>query len=220
MSKPLIQDVADQWSNLVKTYGQKIYAMRVEALLDLVMVKPTVLFTPEAQAKIDALVQYSTIEISWHGLVRRVNPMTYLVYDILVYPQICSAARVTTDDEEYTKWLHSFPDHIFKHIRYQGHSHVKMGTNPSPTDQQYYKDLIKNIKKNDYYIFGVHNKQKDIHLIVYQNTEEQKVFEGNQVLTDTAIGGQESMVYAQKTMTDNVKTKSAKITPNWEDIKV
>jgi hypothetical protein len=205
MNDPVITLIQENWEKLIKRYGNKVYNMRIEDVYYLIRPKPTILYSAEAEAKIKGLVQASGIEISWHGLVEKIDDMNYLIYDILVYPQICSAAKVDTDDEAYTKWLHSQPDEIFNKIRYQGHSHVKMGVTPSPIDEKYYADVLKNLKPNDFYIFGVYNKNGNETLRLYAGPEK---YTTTDLLIGTAIKKENIYTYAEKMMKEYVKTRT------------
>lgn len=207
MSDRVIDLVKLNWDALLEKYGKALYSMRIEDIYSMVAPKPMILYTPLAEMKIHALVRESDIEISWHGLVEKINDMTYLITDIIMYPQTCSAATVTTDDEKYTNWLHSQPDEIFNKIRYQGHSHVKMGCMPSGTDQKYYTDMIKNLKKDDFYIFEIRNKSNEANIRLYQNKEIPEWFINRDLQTTIVINGAPSEVYAQRIITEFIKKK-------------
>jgi hypothetical protein len=113
----------------------------------------------------DTLVRRTSTEVQWHGLVTKIDEDSYVVDDILVYPQIATAATVTSDDEAYFKWLNELPDEQFNAIRFQGHSHVNMHASPSGTDDDYYETLVQHIK--DYYIFFILNKRGEYHIEFY-----------------------------------------------------
>lgn len=121
--------------------------------------------TSEAYLKTLALIESNTGEVAWHGLVNR-HENTYLIYDILVYPQeVTSATAVGASNEEYELWLVNQPDGIFENIRMQGHSHVNMGVTPSGTDTAYYSNILEHVQ--DYYIFMIQNKRGDMHARLY-----------------------------------------------------
>jgi len=207
MSDRVIDLVKANWDVLLEKHGKSLYAMRIEDIYSLVAPKPMILYTPLAEMKIHALVKESTIEISWHGLVEKINDMTYLITDILMYPQTCTAATVTTDDEKYTNWLHSQPDEIFNKIRYQGHSHVRMGVMPSGVDLNYYRDMIKNLKKDDFYLFEIRNKTNEMNIRLYQNNDIPEWFVNRELQTTIAINGTPSDVYAQRIMSEFIQKK-------------
>ena len=78
------------------------------------IIKPTILIPADILQKMYALTELSETEISWHGLVKKDSKTnTYLIYDILVFPQINSATSTETEDKEYTKWLQNGDFYIF-----------------------------------------------------------------------------------------------------------
>lgn len=136
------------------------------------IIKPIVLLTPEAYLKIWKLVSDTDTEIGWHGLVTKTDN-TYIIEDIILYPQTVTGSTVTTDDTEYTTWLMEIPDDKFEKMRFQGHSHVNFGTTPSGVDNQFYDAILQNMQEGDYYIFMIMNKKHDINIWIYdyaQNT--------------------------------------------------
>jgi hypothetical protein len=149
--------------------GTKNITLNVSALLNLPtpkpLEKPEVRFSLEAYHKMQALVNYCDKEICWHGLVEKVDDLSYYVYDILVYPQLATAATVEADEEEYVKWLDELEDEEFNAIRMQGHSHVNMTASPSGVDEDYYDVLRRHI--TDYYIYLIMNKSGKIWVNIY-----------------------------------------------------
>lgn len=127
----------------------------------------SVLFTPTAWIKMQLLVSKTDDEIAWHCVVDRQDPTTFIISDILLYPQTVTGVTVTTDDTEYNKWLMGHPDEIFFRLRGHGHSHVNMGTNPSGTDDNLQNGILTNLKDNDYYIFFIINKKGEMWVNVY-----------------------------------------------------
>ncbi len=125
---------------------------------------PKVLLSEKAYMKIMHLVLKQSNEIAWHGVVEKHEAVnSYLITDILVYPQVISMATVDASDN-YSKWLiknHS----ILNQIRMQGHSHVNMPAVPSATDKNYYREMISQI--DDYYIFMIINKTQNIYMEFY-----------------------------------------------------
>lgn len=137
--------------------------------------KPLLLIRAQAYIKMFALVDICNEEIAWHGLVKRTKSQgVYDLYDIVTFPQIVSAAHVDTDDEKYTMWLQekmmdeNFP---FNDMKCHGHSHVNMQVFSSATDDEYQDNMIKNAKKDDYYIFMILNKKRDIQIYLYDFTQ-------------------------------------------------
>ena len=155
--------------------------------------KPTIFIRANAYLKMQELVMQSDVEISWHGLVKRdIEKNAYLIYDILVFPQVNSATSTNTDQTEYAKWVQEImmdeDESKFDDMRMHGHSHVNMNVFSSGVDDEYQKNLITNIKDGDYYIFLILNKKHDICALLY-DYNQQILFETKdlniRVITDT-----------------------------------
>lgn len=126
-----------------------------------------ILFEPAAYAKMLVLLHSFSDEVAWHGIVNRQDNTTFVIKDILVYPQIVTGVTVDTDQEEYQKWLMKLDDETFNHLRMQGHSHVNMATSPSKTDTDFYARILSQVPDDDYYIFMVFNKRLEHTVKVY-----------------------------------------------------
>lgn len=149
--------------------------------------KVNVVFTPDAYAKMVALVQSFSTEVAWHGTVQRTAPDTFLITDILVYPQVVTGAHADTDQEEYQVWMNELDDDTFNTLRFQGHSHVNMPVSPSPTDLSHQHDIISAFNKDDqFYVFMVINKRLEIDVRVYDMASN-TLYENNTV--DVLISG-------------------------------
>lgn len=102
---------------------------------------PTVKITADTYVKMLELIRQSPIEISWHGMVERVKEKnTYIVYDIMVFPQINSATTTTADEEGFAKWQTALlmdMDFPIENLRLHGHSHVNMEVFSSGVDDTY-----------------------------------------------------------------------------------
>lgn len=123
-------------------------------------------FTLEAYHEMCALIDHFSTEVAWHGLVKRLDKTHFQVTKILIYPQKVTGATVNTDQEEYTKWLYALKDEEFNAVRFQGHSHVNMATNPSGVDMQNQWDMIDQLNSTDYYIFMIWNKRREYNVRV------------------------------------------------------
>lgn len=124
--------------------------------------KANLSFTGLAFAKMKLLVSMFDSEVAWHGTVRRVGDKSdFLVTDIMLYPQEVTGVTVNTDQEAYEKWLYSLSDEEFNSNRFQGHSHVNMGTTPSPTDIEHQNKILDTLRDDDFYIFVIWNKKGD-----------------------------------------------------------
>lgn len=170
----LTQDLIDQMTlefakNLAnaKMADGKISYTKVFTYDDKDACKPTVWFEPAAFAKMLMLVHRFADEIAWHGVVDRVDKETFIVKDILVYPQEVTGATVTTDQERYQKWMLELDDEVFNAMHYQGHSHVNMGVTPSAVDEAFYESILAQLNADDWYIFMVINKRMEVYIRIY-----------------------------------------------------
>lgn len=126
-------------------------------------------FTELAWLKMTVLVSGFDSEVGWHGLARRseTEENTFIVDDILIYPQKVTATTVSPDQVEYQNWLISQPDEIFQNIRFQGHSHVNMGVTPSGVDTAFYDEILSQLEDDMFYIFMIINKREEKHVRIY-----------------------------------------------------
>lgn len=127
---------------------------------------PVVIIEHLAQVKMKHMIETSTGEVGWHGIVER-QGNTFRIKDIIVYPQMVTAVTVTTDETEYGNWLQTLDDETFNHLRMQGHSHVNMHTTPSMTDENFYASILRTLQKDDYYIFIINNKRNELNIMIY-----------------------------------------------------
>ncbi len=139
--------------------------------------KPVIRFTDVAYTKMWKLVTGFSTEVGWHGVVKKLDNYTFLIEDIMVYPQVVTGATVQTDQEEYSNWLMGQPDDVFNNIRFHGHSHVNMQTSPSGTDTTMYNSFLQALPKDDYYIFFIMNKSGSLYKLVY-DYKRNLMFEG------------------------------------------
>lgn len=167
--KVLLLDDFKKFLDKLRSNEDKIkYDIKIDNVLEQQIEKPTVFFTKLAKDKMVYLVDQCDKEVAWHGLVTYDEAEnTYVIEDIIVYPQTATATTVTTDDSEIAHWFNSLDDEIFFKIRLQGHSHVNMSTSPSGTDTTYYNDLLQNLGDNDYYIFMILNKKNSLFINIY-----------------------------------------------------
>ena len=118
--------------------------------------KVEILFENDAYKKMNALVENCDKEIGWFGTVERTSEKRFLIKDIIMFPQVVTGVTVQEDEAVDRDWRDDLPDEVYKSMRFYGHSHVRMGCSPSPTDTNHYKCMIQNI--HDFYIFGIFNK--------------------------------------------------------------
>lgn len=134
-----------------------------------------------AYNKMLSLVCGFETEIGWHGLARRVGTNAYEIYDVIVYPQVVTGCTtVAPDDGNYDFWLMSQPEEVFENLRFQGHSHVRMGCFPSGVDTAFYKELLKDLPEDSFYIFMILNKHGDSWMNVVDR-KTQTVFENDNI---------------------------------------
>lgn len=142
--------------------------------------KPVINITAEAYVKMLELINQSAVECSWHGLVKKFSN-AYLIYEILVFPQINSATSTTTDEKDFAEWQTKLildPKFPIEELRMHGHSHVNMNVFSSGVDDKYQKDLLTKVENGDYYIFLIMNKKMEMCIFLY-DFEQQIMFDKN-----------------------------------------
>lgn len=156
--------------------------------------KAHMIFSPEAYTKMLLLTLNSKDEIGWHGLVKRKSNNVFYIYDIVVYPQIVTAATIETDEVEYPNWIGDMAeDDSFFDLRFHGHSHVNMECSPSSTDLQNRKDILSQFKedpeKDMFYLFLIMNKKGQHTAEIYDYTNN-IIYENSDIVLD--IGSDET----------------------------
>lgn len=152
----------------------------------------TVLFTPEAWIKMTALIAVFDKEIAWHGVAHRSDetPYTYIISDILVYPQTVTGTSVEMDEAEYALWIaQGGDDERMFNLRMQGHSHVNMHVSPSLVDLGHQEKIVRMLGDDDFYIFMVWNKSYQRSIKIY-DMQRNTLFENNEItvkLTDEIL---------------------------------
>lgn len=146
--------------------------------------KPIIQVPADVYIKMLELVNQSSVECSWHGLVNRnKETSTYLIYDVLVFPQRNSATSTTTDEKEFAEWQTKLildPLFPIEDLRLHGHSHVNMNVFSSGVDDKYQKDLIAKVDDGDYYIFFIMNKKMELCMFLY-DFDQQVMFDKNDI---------------------------------------
>lgn len=181
----LIEDLTEQlaWFNKAPLSDFKIDDLLKEySKIPKDVVKPDITITTETYLKMLELVNQSDVECSWHGLVKRFGDK-YLIYDVIVFPQINSATSTTTDEKEFAEWqtkLIMDPNFPIEELRLHGHSHVNMNVFSSGIDDQYQKDLLTKVDDGDYYIFFIMNKKMELCIFLY-DFEQQVMFDKNDI---------------------------------------
>lgn len=183
MAKPIkilpesIEKIVEDFKSYLKSANLTDGRVSFSKSMDTVSSRARVFFTPEAWIKMQTLVSSFDKEIAWHGCAKRGdNPREYIVYDILVYPQAVTGASVTTDQSKYELWLMSQEDEVFDNLRFQGHSHVSMGTSPSSVDLASNEKIVEQLTGDMFYIFMIWNKKGEHTAKVY-DLKENTLFE-------------------------------------------
>ena len=171
--------------------------------------KPEIYITASAYVKMLELVRQSPIEISWHGLVKRdLETNKYLIYDVLIFPQINSATSTTADEEGFAKWQMNLimdTDFPIEDLRMHGHSHVNMNVFSSGVDDQYQEDLLHKVEDNDYYIFLIFNKKSEICALLY-DYHQHVLFETKDIFLDVIGNNNEKLsTWAAYAIKENCK---------------
>lgn len=124
-------------------------------------------FTTKAWIKTLSLVHGFDSEVAWHGVVERKDDTTFVITDILVYPQVVTGVTANTDQEAYDAWKMALDDDTYNHLHMQGHSHVRMSTTPSTVDLQYWSQIVTQMNDDQFYIFMIWNKDLECTVRVY-----------------------------------------------------
>ena len=161
----LVKDFKDALSGLVMADGKVSFTKTFNAIDR----KATLNFTEIAWHKMQSLVREFDKEVAWHGIAKRSDDEedTYLITDILVYPQEVTGATVNTDQQEYEQWLMELDDDTFNNLRMQGHSHVNMGTTPSSVDTTHQREILDRLDDDMFYIFLIWNKKNEKTIKIY-----------------------------------------------------
>lgn len=183
--------------------------------------KASVVFSPIAWLKMQALIAGFSSEVGWYCTARRSEDEdddTYFIDDILVYPQSVTGAYVDFDESEVSEWIFANRDdeRIFN-IRAHGHSHVNMAVNPSSTDKAHYKKILEGLTPEGFFIFMIWNKSGQSYCEIY-DMKKNILFEDGDI--SMAIEGVENLGEFMANARSNVKTKTytqGKGAPNaWE----
>lgn len=125
------------------------------------LIEPNIFITPGAYVKMRKLVDDTTTEIGWYGIVTKYPGLNevYVIEDIIVYPQKVTGATCVQDDDKMFEFEMSLTTEQVNHKRFHGHSHVNMGVTPSGVDEQFYQDILSQV--NDYFIIAITNKRNE-----------------------------------------------------------
>lgn len=174
MSRMIKLNTTERFNDIVRGFAewlrnQKLIDGRVKFNTDLgkVEAKTTLTFTGAAWMKMQYLVfRTNTNEVGWHMVCKREDD-GYRVEDILIYPQTVAGATVNTDQKEYEEWLNGLPDEVFNNLRGHGHSHVRMGVNPSGVDLQHQDGILEQLTDDMFYMFCIFNQLGDTNIRIF-----------------------------------------------------
>lgn len=153
-------------------------------------------FTETAWLKMRILIDWFDKEVGWHGVAYRQDG-GYIITDILVYPQQSTSATVNTDRASYDEWLANLDDDTFKNLRFQGHSHVNMGTSPSGTDEKDQKEWLDMLGPDMFYIFVIANKKNSMYVKIY-DLAENICYESSDVVVSVIPNGHEVLEFLEE----------------------
>jgi hypothetical protein len=125
------------------------------------IIEPTVCITTKAYIKMRLLVDKFDKEIGWYGIVNQMPGLdnTYVIEDIVVYPQTVSGATCEQDEDRMFEFEMRLTTDQVNHKRFHGHSHVNMATSPSGVDENFYQELLSQV--TDFFIITVTNKRNE-----------------------------------------------------------
>ena len=167
-----------------------------------------IIFTPLAYLRCSELVRAFSGEVGLNGLVENLSENKYLVYDIMVYPQVVNGAR-TVDPTKTNDWYEKYED-VLEKMRFQAHSHVNMSTTASTTDMENQKQTVRNVESG-IRIFQIWNKSGDINTFVY-DLDKDLLYDRKDVVVD--VLGDDSYNYLTDFMADAKKqAEDMKIVP-------
>ena len=116
------------------------------------------IFDGNTKNEIDDIIARCKTEVGWYGTTKIEDDEIH-VTQIIVYPQLVSATRVTTTGyPEYDKFMLELPDDIANNIRFAGHSHVNMAAVPSGIDIADEKVTMESLP-GEWYVFYIQNKR-------------------------------------------------------------
>lgn len=127
----------------------------------------TIIYSPKAYLRMQALVDFFDTEVSWYALVEKLADRIYRIYDVRVCKQYVNGVKVDTDDDSTREFYDSLPDDEVNHLHCQCHSHVRASTDASEVDIQNQLDILSNVGNKGFYIFQIWNKQGDINTYLY-----------------------------------------------------
>lgn len=193
LSETIRKNCMDMLDNALKmpTLSDKFnLSVDLKALLPELKGHAYVTMSARAYSKLLFITMHEDKEVAVHGTVYRRDSLeqnaNFFVDDIFVYPQEVTATFAEATDA-YGDWLARQPDEIFNHMRFQAHSHVRMGVSPSGVDTTFYNKVLLDVR--DFYIFMILNKNHDFWCEIF-DVENNIYYESRDVTIDVEFSEQ------------------------------
>ena len=125
---------------------------------------PNIVITREAYAKMWLYVDIAPEEVSWVGTAKQLRNGDFFIHKIWLLKQEVTGTEATLtsdglgdlmmdlinrDEEGLEDW---------DNVRFWGHSHVRMGTSPSPQDERTMREQGESLLPHPWFIRGILNK--------------------------------------------------------------
>lgn len=125
---------------------------------------------PEAYKRMQLYVELARLEVGWLGTARRTEDGDFLIEHVFLLKQTTGAEHTRISEEgqmELYRELKGQGRHDdLKRLKFWGHSHVRMSTEPSSQDNATMNDL--GAQGNQWFIRGIFNKLGRAQFSIYQ----------------------------------------------------
>ena len=140
-----------------------------------------VVFSARALEQMETIVDLAPEEVSWLGLVEVEGKGTFFISEVYVVEQRVTGTRTRMSEdgimgliERLAEEKGVLPEEINRKLKFWGHSHVRMSTNPSPQDDA----EMETFGDSKYFIRLIANKHGEVNLSVFLSIDgEQLVFD-------------------------------------------
>ncbi|MBP9091244.1 hypothetical protein KBI23_09455 [bacterium] len=133
--------------------------------------RPLVIITPKAYQQMLLYVEIADKEVGWMGTVSHLESNCFLIEETFLLEQEVSAVETELSVEGCSKLADELlmrgeeGFNLINKMRFWGHSHVRMGTSPSGTDES---TMLRFRDENlDWYVRGIFNKHGRAEFSVY-----------------------------------------------------
>jgi len=133
--------------------------------------RPWVILTPKAYQQMLLYVEIADKEVGWMGAVTRLENNCFLIEETFLLEQEVTAVETELSVEGCSKLADELllrgddGFDLLNKMRFWGHSHVRMGTSPSGTDES---TMLRFREENlDWYVRGIFNKLGRAEFTVY-----------------------------------------------------